>query len=103
MKITPGSRLRSTVSSTEVVVVRAPAVDLDLTCGGEPFLAFGPSDTSPAKPGDTEAATANELGKRYADPSGAIELLVTKAGSGVMAADGVELVRKEAKPLPATD
>ena len=41
MQVKMGSRLRSAVCSTEVIVVRAPSSDVGLTCGGAPMLAPG--------------------------------------------------------------
>ena len=35
MKLKPGTRLRSQVDGTEVIVVRSPADDLDVACGGQ--------------------------------------------------------------------
>ena len=34
MDLKPGTRLASAVCETEVVVVKAPAADVDLRCGG---------------------------------------------------------------------
>ena len=44
-----------------------------------------------------------ELGKRYVDAGGAVELLCTRPGVGAPALDGTVLAPKEAKPLPASD
>ena len=43
------------------------------------------------------------MGKRYVDAAGTVELLCVKPGKGTLAADGVALLLKEAKPLPASD
>jgi len=44
------------------------------------------------------------LGKRYTAAGDAgLELLVTKPGSWCVTVDGVPVVLKEAKPLPASD
>ena len=43
------------------------------------------------------------LGKRYADPTGKIELLATRAGAGSLAIDGTSLVMRGARPLPSSD
>jgi hypothetical protein len=102
MRITSGGRYRSQVCQTEVVVVRQLAGDLDLTCGGHPLIDL----TAQPAPGLTlkEGADAgNSLGKRYTDPSGQLELLITKAGPGTLALGGEPLALKAAKPLPASD
>jgi len=52
---------------------------------------------------DTAAAQGTLLGKRYTNESGELELLCVKPGSGSLAADGVALVVKGAKPLPSSD
>lgn len=44
-----------------------------------------------------------QLGKRYKQADGELEVLVTKAGAGVLAAGGAPLVLKDSKPLPASD
>jgi hypothetical protein len=100
----PGLRLRSQVCTTEVVVVRPPAEDIDLTCGGEAMVEVG----SEVESGKTPAAgldTGSLLGKRYTtdDAAGTLELLVTKKGEGTLAIGTVPLVLKDAKPLPASD
>jgi hypothetical protein len=43
------------------------------------------------------------IGKRFADPESGLELLVTKAGEGSLAVNGVTVPLKEAKPLPSSD
>jgi hypothetical protein len=101
MKLTPGVRLRSALSDLEVIVVRAPADELELTAGGAPMLSHDESSKPPS-----EAAPAGEevqLGKRYADDESGIEVLCTRAGSGPLAVDGRPLELQEAKPLPSSD
>ncbi|ODU06847.1 MAG: hypothetical protein ABS81_03345 [Pseudonocardia sp. SCN 72-86] len=98
----PGLRLRSQTCSTEVIVVRAGAGSVDLTCGGRPMIDHGadPAALEPV-PG---LAGGNQVGKRYtaqADPT--VELLVTKAGAGTLADGDVPLIVKTAKPLPSSD
>ena len=38
MKLKPGTRLRSQVDATEVIVVRSPADDIEVACGGQPMI-----------------------------------------------------------------
>lgn len=102
VSIKPGTRLKSQVDSTEVIIVRAPAADLTLTCGGHPMidLAAEPS----AGLATSGAGEPGQLGKRYTAPDhDDLELLVTKAGSSGLAANEVALVIKAAKPLPSSD
>lgn len=102
MDISVGMRLRSQVCTTEVIVVRVPDRPSELGCGGLPLIAAD-ADVVPAAiaPGLDGGSL---LGKRYttAEPTG-LELLVVKAGAGTLSADGVPLILKDAKPLPASD
>jgi hypothetical protein len=101
MQLTAGAKLMSVVSSTEVIVVRPPNAEVDVTCGG----------ASMVEPGDTPEGTVEHpapggmalLGKRYTDETTGIELLCTKGGAGELACDGRPLVVKAAKPLPSSD
>lgn len=97
----PGSRWRSDVCDCEVVVVRGPAVDVTLACGGAPLI---PIDTPPSGASPAEGFSDGTLvGKRYVDADGTIELLCTKPGTGTLAMEGVALTTKDAKPLPSSD
>lgn len=99
MKLRVGQTLASVVDSTKVVVIRAPARDVALMCGGAALSEeqSGP----PGSAGDGELWT--QIGKRYVDASGEVELLCTRAGRGELAVDGDVLTVKAAKPLPASD
>jgi hypothetical protein len=100
-EIAAGKRLRSHACGTEVIVVRAPDQPVELTCGGSPMTAeAAPAAAAAPKPAAGEAA---QLGKRYIDEATGLELLCTKPGSEVPAADGRPLTIKTAKPLPASD
>lgn len=98
-----GSRLRSAVCATEVMVIAAPAgADIQVTCGGVAMIA--PNETAPA--GATMAPDASKgtvLGKRYVNQAGTLELLCTKPGAGSLGLDGELLTLKEAKALPSSD
>jgi hypothetical protein len=96
-----GTRLRSQVCDTQVIVVKAADSLDDLRCGGQPMLpldADGPAGLTP----DPAFADGNVMGKRYVD-AGDAEVLVTKAGAGSLSVGGTALTFKEAKPLPASD
>jgi hypothetical protein len=102
VQVKPGTRLRSAVCGTEVVVVRASAGEIDLRCGGHPML---PLDATPpaglaALPGYDEPTA---LGKRYTDPAETVELLCTVGGPSALSAGDARLEIKGAKPLPASD
>jgi hypothetical protein len=103
IELKPGTRLRSQVCSTEIVVVRAAASPIELGCGGAPMVAAGADVASGASPAPGLDAGAM-LGKRYTSTSDAsLEVLVVKAGKGTLTAADTPLVFKEAKPLPASD
>jgi hypothetical protein len=103
VKLKPGMRLRSQVDGTEVIVVRAPADDLGVACGGQPMIDVAAvPEAGLAAAG--EPAEGTQLGKRYTlATDAAIELLVTKPGKYGLSIDGSPLALKEAKPLPASD
>ncbi|MDO8361538.1 MAG: hypothetical protein Q7V88_01455 [Actinomycetota bacterium] len=102
MTVKAGSRLFGATSTTEMIVVRAPAGEIELTIGGHPALL----DAS-GRDGSTDVAEGHgggaAMGKRYVDEAGSIELLCTKAGDGLPALAGELLALKDAKPLPASD
>lgn len=104
MPIKPGLRLRSQVCTTEVVVIRSPAEDIELRCGGEPLVELR-TDVAESKSPKSGLDTGNQLGKRYTtdNANATLELLVTKPGDGTLSVGDVPLVPKEAKPLPSSD
>ena len=98
----PGARLRSVVCTTEVVVIAAPDVALTVACGGVAMIGEGephPEDVTL----DPAVAEGTELGKRYSNDSGNLELLCVKPGAGSLVVDQVPLALKGAKPLPSSD
>ena len=100
--IKPGLRLKSAVCSTEVMVIRAPAGQAQLGCGGTPMLAL----TESAAPGarlDPAYAQGCLIGKRYVDAGERYELLCTKGGDGSLTLDSTPLQVKQAKALPSSD
>jgi len=101
MLVKPGDRLRSRVCGTEVIVVKAPSVDAEIACGGEPMARNEPVTAATAN--GAEAGPGTLLGKRYADEELGLELLCTKAGHGQLSVDGRVLALRQARPLPASD
>jgi hypothetical protein len=102
MELKAGSRLRSAVDETEVIVVRAPKTDVVLGCGGHPMIANG--ETPPGGLTlDPSLAGGTQLGKRFANEDKGLEVLCTKGGQGTLTVDDEVLGLKEAKPLPASD
>ena len=102
MDLKSGSRWRSAVSDTEVIVVRAPSSPLTLECGGQPMVPHGAQKPAGASI-DPMFAEPTAVGKRFADEESGLEVLCTKAGEGALSIDGKLLPMKGAKPLPSSD
>ncbi|WP_024441055.1 MULTISPECIES: hypothetical protein [unclassified Mycobacterium] len=99
--IKSGTRLKSQVCDTQVIVVKtADSLD-DLRAGGAPMVPLDDTTSSDAAL-DPDFSGGAVMGKRYVDEAGA-EVLVTKAGAGTLSIGTVPLSIKEAKPLPASD
>jgi hypothetical protein len=96
-----GSRLRSQVDNTELIVVRAPAEDVDLRIGGHPAVPVG-TEPRPGLVGEPTPEPA-KLGKRYTRDADDIEILITKVGGSSVSIGEVLLHVKDAKPLPSSD
>ncbi len=94
----PGTKLKSAVCDTEVMVIKG--TDAVVECGGAPM-----AEEKPAAGGDLDPAFADgtQMGKRYVDADGTVELLCVKAGKGSLSIGGVALTTKEAKTLPSSD
>jgi hypothetical protein len=102
MKLRPGQKLHSAVCDAQVVVVRAPATEVEIGCGGAPLLDDG-QDAGGAAALDPSLGDGPLLGKRYADEELGLELLCTRPGKGALTIDGRPLLVKGAKPLPSSD
>lgn len=101
MQVKAGSRLKSVVCDTEVVVVRGPSSEASIECGGRPMVAIDADASREARVG--ESGEAAKLGKRYVDEELGLELLCTKAGDCGLSVDGRALTLKGAKALPSSD
>jgi hypothetical protein len=101
VQLKPGMRLWSQISAAAVIVVKAPAADsTELCCGGEPMVTVAPA---PPPAGTSAGGERIELGKRYTDEAGRLELVCTVAGPGPLTLDGIVLGIKAARSLPASD
>ena len=96
-----GARLKSSVCDTQVMVIAVPAGDVALTCGGAPLLEV--TANAPRGAIHPEHKNGTQIGKRYVNEDGSVELLCTKPGEGSLALAGVRLKLKEAKALPSSD
>ena len=97
-----GARFKSSVCDTQVMVVKAPAGERDLRCGGAPMLPAA-ATTSVTVGLDPEFGGGTLIGKRYVNADESIELLCTKGGEGALVLDGAPLGIKQAKQLPSSD
>jgi len=102
VELKPGARFRSAVGETEVVVIKTPAVAVDLQCGGHPMVPIGdePPTGHTVEPG-FDGGTL--IGKRYTDGTGELELLCSKGGTASLSVGADLLTLKDAKPLPSSD
>lgn len=94
----PGTKLKSAVCDTEVMVIRSGTGGIE--CGG---AAMGEAKPDAIGTPDAAFAAGTLMGKRYMDAAGTFELLCVKPGKGSLSVDGVALSIKDAKPLPASD
>jgi hypothetical protein len=94
----PGTKLKSTVCDTEVMVIRGSGVVVE--CGGAPMVEERPAERGTLNSG---FAQGTQIGKRYVDAAGTLELLCVKHGQGSLSIGGAPLQLKDAKPLPASD
>ena len=94
----PGTKLKSAVCDTEVMVVRAANAVVE--CGGVPMAEDRPAER---KTVNAAFAEGTKIGKRYVNAAGTVELLCVKPGQGSLSIAGETLKVKDAKPLPASD
>jgi len=96
----PGTRLKSAVCDTQVMVIKSDGAEHELRCGGAEVVdatATGSGELDPA------FAEGSMMGKRYVNEGETIELLCTKGGKGSLSLDGVPILAKQAKALPTSD
>uniref|UniRef100_A0ABX1PKN4 Uncharacterized protein n=2 Tax=Aromatoleum anaerobium TaxID=182180 RepID=A0ABX1PKN4_9RHOO len=96
-----GTRLKSAICDTEVMVIRTRPAEMLLCCGGIEMIAMD-GGKSAGQP-DPAFAQGTLVGKRYVDEQDTTELLCTKGGKGSLSLDGQVLAVKQAKALPSSD
>jgi hypothetical protein len=94
--------MKSQVDDTQVVIVKAPAGDVELLIGGHPAIELT-ADADASLSLDAAHSDGTLMGKRYTRDAGDIELLITKAGAASLSVDGETLAIQESKPLPSSD
>ena len=95
-----GTRLKSSVCSTELMIVGAPKSEVEVTCGGASLIAMGEEGGGAIS---DDAKEGTQIGKRYVNEAGDLEILCTKPGEGSIGVGSTLLQVKEAKPLPSSD
>lgn len=101
ISLKPGSRVFSNACDAEFIAIKAPDAELELTIGGcPPALADEERGRRPVQDG---YGGGSQIGKRFVDADGVVELLCIKAGEGVPALGGEPLSVKDSKTLPASD
>ena len=96
------ANLKAYLPPSQRLIVKAPAGEVEVTCGGAP-MALGTETITERGEASADAKGGTALGKRYVNADETLEILCTKAGEGSLGADGALLALKEAKPLPASD
>lgn len=95
----PGTKLSSTVCKTQIMALRVPATELNITCGGAPMQVGDPAEL-----GEMSGENSGTLvGKRYTDEAETMEFLCTRGGEGSIAIEGYVIDIKAAKKLPSSD
>lgn len=95
----PGTKLSSTVCKTQIMALRLPAVELEISCGGAPMQVGDPAELGEMS-GEN---TGTMVGKRYTDAEETMEFLCTRGGDGSIAIEGYVIDVKAAKKLPSSD
>jgi hypothetical protein len=102
MKLKPGQRLKSAVSEAQIMVIKAPAEETRIQCAGVDMLEL--SAEGAAAPGpESSIEGVLQIGKRYANQTGTLELLCTKGGAGLLSSDEEVLQPRLSKQLPSSD
>jgi hypothetical protein len=101
MPLKAGARFKSAVCETQVMVIKAPPGEFELSCGGAEMLA--PSADMGASTLHSQHAGGTLIGKRYVNADESVELLCTKGGKGALVLNGTPMEVKQAKQLPSSD
>ncbi len=98
--IKPGTKWNSTACQTQIMALRVPAGEFELSCGGALMSAEDPGERQAIAP---DQADGTLVGKRYVDAGETMEFLCTRGGEGSLTVDGTRLSVKQAKKLPSSD
>ena len=71
--LTPGTRLKSTVCTTEIMVITAPPDGIEITCGGEPMNQGGDGNGGSVHQDHAEGSVIGKtVHKRGRQPGGTV-------------------------------
>ena len=93
--------LRSRMTANEGAAIGTMSIPAQLPSGVFVEHQQVPHEAGTAIADDAKGGT--QIGKRYVNEAGDLELLCTKPGDGSLALSGAELTIKGAKPLPSSD
>jgi hypothetical protein len=96
----PGTRLKSAVCDTQVMVIKSDGGEHELRCGGAEMVDMNAEASGALDPAHAEGSM---MGKRYVNESETLEFLCTKGGKGSLTLDGAPIQPKQAKALPTSD
>lgn len=96
----PGMKLTSAVCKTQIMALRVPAIELDISCGGARMQVGEPEALGEI---DASALGGTLVGKRYTDEAETMEFLCTRGGDGSVSVAGYTIGIKAAKKLPSSD
>ena len=97
--IKAGTKLSSAVCQAQIMALRVPVEELEITCGGAAMS----TDDGDKGDIDPDLAGGTLVGKRYVDEGETMEFLCTRGGDGTVQVNGVSLAVKQAKQLPSSD
>lgn len=102
MQLAPGTRLRSVVCDTQIIVVRVTdRDDVDLRCGGLPMVPL--DQTVHPNGGPPTGSQGTAIGKRYRRTELGLEVLCTNSGAGDLSVGDTSLEVEDPRSLPASD
>jgi len=103
MRLTTGERLQSTACTTEIIVIKGVAEDVDLRCGGSPMVPSSAEGNGQTADLSADFSGGSLLGKRYGLASVGLEVLVTKPGDGTLSLGDEALAMEMPRELPSSD
>ena len=95
-----GTKLNSAVCKTQIMALRVPNEELEITCGG---AVMGADADGQGGDIDNNLAGGTLVGKRYVNDGETMEFLCTRGGEGTLQVNSISLNVKQAKQLPSSD